>query len=252
MNHTETLAKILLGPLLLMQGIYTRKVTPRLPEAEGARQGMAGSGVALRLLIVGDSAAAGVGVSTQDEALSGQLVSQLANDYHVSWTLWARSGLDSQALLGLLEDSVPEAFDVALVSIGVNDVTSTLAADEWVARQHRLIGLLREKYAVKQIVLSPLPPMHLFPALPQPLRWYLGLRASAFNTCLAELAERSDHCTLLATRLAPVNGSMARDGFHPGPAIYSQWADDAAAVIGQRFRQNTRLDIAQPTIKIQE
>lgn len=252
MNHTETLAKILLGPLLLMQGIYTRKVTPRLPEAEGARQGIAGGGVALRLLIVGDSAAAGVGASTQDEALSGQLVSQLANDYHVSWTLWARSGLDSQALLGLLEDSVPEAFDVALVSIGVNDVTSTLAADEWVARQHRLIGLLRERYAVKQIVLSPLPPMHLFPALPQPLRWYLGLRASAFNTCLAELAERSDHCTLLATRLAPVNDSMARDGFHPGPAIYSQWADDAAAVIGQRFRQNTRLDIAQPTIKIQE
>ena len=252
MNHTETLAKILLGPLLLMQGIYTRKVTPRLPEAEGARQGMAGSGVALRLLIVGDSAAAGVGASTQDEALSGQLVSQLAHDYRVSWTLWARSGLDSQALLALLDDNASQPFDVALVSIGVNDVTSTLVADEWVARQHRLIGVLREKFAVKQIVLSPLPPMHLFPALPQPLRWYLGLRASAFNTRLAELAERIDHCTLLTTRLAPVNGSMARDGFHPGPAIYSQWADDVAAVIGQNFRRHTPLDIAQPTIKIQE
>lgn len=121
-----------------------------------------------------------------------------------------------------------------------------MAADEWVARQHRLIGLLREKYAVKQVVLSPLPPMHLFPALPQPLRWYLGLRASAFNTGLAELAERIDHCTLLTTRLAPVNGSMARDGFHPGPAIYSQWADDVAAVIDQRFRKTMPSTLHNP------
>ncbi|MGW8461530.1 SGNH/GDSL hydrolase family protein [Pseudomonas sp. CLCA07] len=252
MNLTEALAKILLGPLLLMQGVYTRWVTPRLPEAEGERQGMIGSGVALRLLIVGDSAAAGVGVSTQDEALSGQLVSQLANDYQVSWKLWARSGLDSQALLELLDGSAPESFDVALVSIGVNDVTSTLAADEWVARQDQLMDLLRSKYAVRQIVVSPLPPMHLFPALPQPLRWYLGRRASGFNTRLAELVARIDHCTLLTTRLAPVTGSMARDGFHPGPAIYSQWADDAAAVIDQRFRNTTPFDIAEPTIKIQE
>ena len=56
MSHTETLAKIFLGPVLLAQGLYTRRVTPKLPEAEGERQGDAGSGDVLRLLIVGDSA----------------------------------------------------------------------------------------------------------------------------------------------------------------------------------------------------
>ena len=65
MSHKETLAKVLLGPVLLAQGIYTRRMTPRLPEAEGERQGEAGSGDVLRLLIVGDSAAAGVGAATQ-------------------------------------------------------------------------------------------------------------------------------------------------------------------------------------------
>jgi lysophospholipase L1-like esterase len=235
MSKTEALAKIMLGPVLLMQGAYTRRVTPKLPEAEGERQGMAGSGEVLRLLILGDSAAAGVGASTQAEALSGQLVSRLARDYQVRWSLWARSGLDSQALLEMLEQQPPQVFDVVLLSIGVNDVTSTLTVDQWIARQQHLLAVLRGRFAARQIVMSPVPPMHLFPALPQPLRWYLGNRAARFNTRLAQLASREDHCTMLTTDLAPVAGSMARDGFHPGPAIYSLWADDAAQVIARQL-----------------
>ena len=49
-----------LAPLLVVQGWYVKRVTPRLPEAEGARQGVTGQGQRLRLLVVGDSAAAGV------------------------------------------------------------------------------------------------------------------------------------------------------------------------------------------------
>lgn len=239
MSHIETLAKILLGPLLLAQGLYTRRVTPKLPEAEGDRQGEAGSGDVLRLLIVGDSAAAGVGAATQGEALSGRLVARLADDYQLSWKLWAHSGLDSQGLLELLEQHAPEPFDVALLSIGVNDVTSSLTLDQWLARQQRLMTLLCDRFAVRQIVVSPLPPMHLFPALPQPLRWFLGFRARRFNAHLADLAAGVDQCTMLTTPLAPEPGLMASDGFHPGPRLYLQWADDAARVIDQRFRTTT-------------
>jgi len=235
MSKTEVLAKIMLGPVLLMQGVYTRRVTPRLPEAAGERQGLAGNGEALRLLILGDSAAAGVGASTQAEALSGQVVSRLAGDYQVCWTLWAQSGLDSQALLALLEQHAAQPFDVALLSIGVNDVTSTVADTQWIARQQQLMDVLVDKFGVRLIVISPLPPMHLFPALPQPLRWYLGHRALRFNAQLSRLADQQDRCTMLTTHLAPVAGSMARDGFHPGPAIYSIWADDAAQVIARQF-----------------
>lgn len=235
MSRTETLAKFMLGPVLLMQGIYTRKVTPTLPEAHGEREGLAGHGETLRLLILGDSAAAGVGASTQAEALSGQLVSRLDKAYQVCWKLWARSGLDSQSLLDLLEQHTPEPFDVALLSIGVNDVTGSLSATQWIARQQQLMDVLVDTFGVKLIVVSPVPPMHLFPALPQPLRWYLGSRAARFNAQLAILVQRRDRCTMLTTRLAPMAGSMARDNFHPGPMIYSLWADDAAQVIARHF-----------------
>lgn len=241
MSRTETFAKILLGPLLLLQGMHTRRVTPKLPEAEGERDGVAGDGTPLRLLIIGDSAAAGVGAVTQNEALCGRLVSRLAADYRVQWKLLARSGLDSQALLALLEQHGPESFDVVLLSIGVNDVTSNLAVEQWIERQQRLMTLLCEQFAVKQIVVSALPPMHLFPALPQPLRWYLGWRARVFNRHLADLAQRVDQCTMLTINLAPQTGLMASDGFHPGPRIYSQWADDAAQIIGRRFDKTPQL-----------
>ncbi|EKS9872121.1 SGNH/GDSL hydrolase family protein, partial [Burkholderia cepacia] len=40
-----------LGPLLFAQGRYVRRVTPRLPEAAGPRDGVAGDGPPLRVLV---------------------------------------------------------------------------------------------------------------------------------------------------------------------------------------------------------
>lgn len=50
------LATATLGPILLLQGRHVRRVTPRLSEAAGPREGTAGDGPPLRLLIVGELA----------------------------------------------------------------------------------------------------------------------------------------------------------------------------------------------------
>lgn len=236
---TDVFARFALGPLLLAQGLYTRWATPRLPEAEGPCQGEntgpdAGA-PRLRLLILGDSVAAGVGAVTQDEAIAGRLTAELASDFQLSWQLRAQSGLDSQQLFRLLESSPATAFDVALVSIGVNDVTSSVAAAQWQARISRLIELLHRRFEVRQIVFLPVPPMHLFPALPQPLRGYLGLRARRFNSLLVELLADQEHCALLAAHFQPTAGLMAGDGFHPSPALYRVLAAEAARLIRQRW-----------------
>ena len=99
----EPLARIALGPLLLAQGAWVRRVTPRLPEAAGPRSVCTGAGPALSLLVTGDSSAAGVGVDTQEEALAGQLAARLAAARRVRWTVLARTGLDTRELAALLE-----------------------------------------------------------------------------------------------------------------------------------------------------
>ena len=80
-------ATLALIPALVIQGSRVKKNTIRLPEAEGAREGITGQGQTLSLLILGDSAAAGVGVAHQNDALLGAVISALQHQYQVHWRL---------------------------------------------------------------------------------------------------------------------------------------------------------------------
>jgi lysophospholipase L1-like esterase len=127
-----------LGPMLWVQGKYVRKVTPQLPEPPGERSGIAGAGPRLRLLLTGDSAAAGVGASSQADALSGQLVQSLSKHFTVEWELIAKSGLDSKGILETLQTVRATKFDVVVMSMGVNDVTGLMSPSEWKGWQNQL------------------------------------------------------------------------------------------------------------------
>ena len=71
--------KLALAPLLVAQAVATRRRAPVLPEAAGRarRRASATARPALRLLIAGDSSAAGVGVARQEQALVGHLARAL-------------------------------------------------------------------------------------------------------------------------------------------------------------------------------
>ncbi len=80
-----------------------------------------------------------------------------------------------------------------------------------------------------------MPPVHGFPALPQPLRWYLGRRATEFDKLLQQdvAAELGTH--FVSLRFSRDVTLVAADGFHPGPAIYREWAMHAAQQIAEVF-----------------
>ena len=222
---------VLLAPLLMVQGRYTRAVTPRLPEPPGPREGRTGQGPALRLLIAGDSAAAGVGVDEQSAALSGHLVANLAPHFDVHWKLIAQTGYCTRDLLTRLRLEPAQPFDVAVLSLGVNDVTGLVRTPMWLEQQRELLDLLHQRLGIRHVLLTRVPPMHAFSALPQPLRALLGLRARALNGALEHAASRwggEPRCELLGFE-APVHPeALAPDGFHPGAATYRQWGRVAA------------------------
>lgn len=224
----KLLTRAVYAPIIIAQGQYVKKVTPKLPEAAGERSGMAGKGQKIRLLIVGDSAAAGVGVDNQSQALTGHLVSALAECYQVNWQLLAKSGHTTLDSLQMLSEQPQQTFDIIVTSLGVNDVTATLAASTWLTQQQDLITLLREQFNCQQILITQVPPMGQFSVLPQPLRRYLGARAAQFNRKLATLIESQSDCQLIDFNAELNDKDMAEDGFHPGPVIYQQWADIVA------------------------
>lgn len=220
-------------PVLAVQGLRVKRQALRLPEPPGERQGVSGEGAPLRLLVLGDSAAAGVGARHQRHALSGQLVEALGGDRQVHWRLHARTGATTESTLAALHALDGTRWDVVVLSLGVNDAVAGVGARSFAQRQARLFDALRTRLGARLLVASGLPPVHRFPLLPQPLRAFLGGKARRLDAELAALA--AAHDDLLHVPLA-FSGhlderAMAEDGFHPGPPIYREWARSLAARI---------------------
>ncbi len=235
--HVLLFSKILLSPILLLQGRRVRATALRLPEAAGLRSGVEGgdfAGAPLRLLVMGDSSAAGVGVPMQEQALAQPLAQQLAKRLSrpVAWQLLAQSGVDTAEVLALADDATMQPADVLVTALGVNDVTGQCDAHRFIANYRRLLDAMRSRGGIRLFVANGLPPMHLLPALPQPLRWYLG-----------QCAFRLDHAlkgwlgTLPKARYLSLHwgegGDVADDGFHPGPVQYRLWAGKLAETIAE-------------------
>lgn len=225
--------KLMLTPLLVAQALRTRRRLPRLPEAGGERDGQLGDGPPLRLLITGDSSAAGVGVSTQAQALAGRLSTALAAACmaSVAWQLRAQSGLTTAQTLALLQRLPPEPADVAVVVTGVNDIIDQVPSHHAVAAREAIANHLRNGLGVQHVVFAPLPPVHHFPGLPQPLRWVAGSDARRHNRALRQWAATRSDVSAVDIELALNRGVMATDGVHPGEPVYRICASAIASHI---------------------
>jgi len=214
--------KLALSPLLAAQALRTRLRAPALPEAAGPRRGSVGHGRPLRLLIVGDSSGAGVGVRTQDQALAGHLTRALARalPLQVQWQLVARSGITTAQALELLQRERPDRADVAVAVLGVNDVIDQVPSQRAVQQRAALADWLLAHAGVRHVVFAPLPPMHQFPLLPQPLRWIVGSDARRHDAALARWAATRRDVSHVPIAMSLGADAMASDGFHPGEPVY--------------------------------
>lgn len=227
----ETVLMLTLAPLLVWQGRQVRQRTVRLPEAAGARQGCQGQGQLLRILVLGDSSAAGVGVSRQEDALAGQLAAHLSDEYRVSWQVVAESGITCAQLLNKLDAVLGQPFDCAVVAIGVNDVTARTQDKHWNSQLQRLRERLIMDFQVRHIFLSAIPPMQHFTALPRPLSDYLGRRAQRLNRLTSTMAQQCEDLTLMPMALGTQPEMLAADGFHPSQQAYKLWAEQLVLAI---------------------
>jgi lysophospholipase L1-like esterase len=216
---------VLLWPVLWLQAKHVRRTTPCMPEPPGCRAGTTGHGPMVRLLVAGDSGAAGVGASSQDQALCGQLVRCLSPHHTVQWCVLAANGLDSPGLLKMLEEAPAADFDVVVLSIGANDATGLLNPLPWALWQNRLAELIEERFAPQMLVHSAVPPMHVCLALPQPLRWFMGHWAQQMNETLAAMLPRQSCRSLHWHPPTTTTAGMAMDGIHPSAEGYAAWAE---------------------------
>ncbi|MGV9326872.1 SGNH/GDSL hydrolase family protein [Streptosporangium sandarakinum] len=253
-------ATVALAPMLVVQGMRIRRGIPRLPEAAGPRTGVAGgavvappagvseppgaggaagapfggpdgsggaAGPVFRLAVLGESTAAGVGVATHDEGLAGFLAREAAarTGRPVRWQVAARSGVNTRTTTAELVPLLEPA-DVVVVALGVNELLELNRPRRFRGELRELVAAVRRRLPGVPIVVAGMPPVGRFPALPQPLRAVLGLRARALDHVMRDVA-RDAEGVVHATAEVPIEtaGFFASDGFHPSATGYRYWAE---------------------------
>lgn len=245
---------VLLLPILALQAVWVRKKAMRLAEPSGAREYRFDSDGVIEqksqdkahFFIIGDSAAAGVGATTQKQALSGYLSEKLTPLPFSGLSLHATTGFTSSDVASLLPSLQTSSTCSALVSMGVNDVTRFASLSRWKKNLCATSEHLTNQLNCKHIIYTALPPMHLFPVIPQPLRALLGYRAALLNQALqAHVSDTPNACMLTINlmdkastmREMQQSGLMAEDGFHPSSAGYAIWANQVVSVIEEYGQQ---------------
>lgn len=195
------------------------------------------SGVApLRLLLIGESTVSGVGVTTQQLALSGQLAAQLSTRIArpVSWQACGRNGARAaDCLRELLPQVSEQSWDLVVVVLGVNDTTHLTPRPLWRRQMRELIGAFAGSGV--HVLVTAVPPLGLFRALPQPLRAWFGLRAGLLDKDLSRLAPQLG-ASHVAFDMPFEADCLAEDGYHPSALGYSLWAGGLVASLDQSGR----------------
>ncbi|KNG94210.1 SGNH/GDSL hydrolase family protein [Pseudaestuariivita atlantica] len=220
--------RAVLFPVLVAQALSVRRTAQILDEPPGPRSG--GKKGGLRLLIIGDSSAAGIGCEHQEQALSHLLPAHLLPDIPTDWRLIAQTGARTGDVLDWLDTDPPGPVDIAVTALGVNDVTKLTTRGQWRDRQAALYDRLGQLGA-RRVYACGLPPVAHFPLLPEPLRWVLGRQAAAFDATLADLCRDHPLARHVPFEFDMVVEDMSPDGFHPGPGIYAGWARHLAGII---------------------
>ncbi|MEP6569572.1 MAG: SGNH/GDSL hydrolase family protein [Acidobacteriota bacterium] len=239
-RHLATTLTPPLLPLLLLQGYWLRRTTPRLPDAAGPLQGnIPGAGEPLRLIALGESTVAGVGARTHETGLAGQLglaLSQYAGR-SVEWAVVARSGINArQCRTELVPRLADQRADVVMIALGVNDAIEFHTARRWAMDMKGLIEDVRSQVGDPLVLLSGVPPLNQFPALPQPLSFVLGARSAALERASLKMVKKLKRVVYVPFRIERENAGdlFCADGFHPSEFGYSEWAEQLAAAFVRR------------------
>jgi lysophospholipase L1-like esterase len=188
----------------------------------------------LRLVLLGDSAAIGVGVEWLSETVGGQLARLLAEgnaqagERHVLLSSVGVAGsrstdLATQVARALLGDRP----DVAVVLIGQNDAAGLRSPEESAAHLSAAVQRLRE--AGVQVVVGTCPDLGALRSVAPPLRQVAGWLGRRMARAQAKAVEEAGGVVVeLGEETGAVfradAGTLCYDGFHPSADGYRVWA----------------------------
>ncbi|GAB3666478.1 SGNH/GDSL hydrolase family protein [Actinocorallia lasiicapitis] len=161
--------------LLVMEAKLARKIilgsASLLPPVTDGVYGGHLPGEPISFAVLGDSTAAGIGVTEADETMAGLLAAGLSATAGrpVRLTNVAVSGSRTEMMLAQVPGALAAKPDAAVIMIGANDVTARVAAAESVRFLEETVVRLRETGC--EVIVGTCPDLGSVKPVMQPLRW---------------------------------------------------------------------------------
>ncbi|MBO6551793.1 MAG: SGNH/GDSL hydrolase family protein [Roseitalea sp.] len=213
-------------PVYAWQGIRLRMRIERLLPAPVPTQGaFPGNSPEVRLLVMGDSTVASVGMETLEDTLAFN-IAKAVND-ETGWPVsWRAAGGNSATASDLRDFIVPHVeprdWTHIALSVGINDMKNFHMVRRFKRDFGALLYSARARFPQARIVWCPIPDMRQCPALPPTLGRILAARAELINAMGARMCR--ERGAIVTDPVPPQSvDAFARDGFHPNGDGYRVW-----------------------------
>lgn len=252
---------IILLPVMYLQGRLIRASVPRLPEAKGKQgrcQSTENKGSTLKVISIGESTIAGVGVHTHDEGFTGTFAKEISRlfEVNVDWKVYARSGYTIRKVeRRIVPEIVDNEADLIVVGLGGNDAFSLKRPSKWRAEAHSFIKSIKAKFPAAIIVFCNMPPIKEFPAFTPLIKFTVGNLVEILGEELNDVVKEhqgvfyfEDKITLAGwidkLQMNVSKNDFFSDGVHPSKLTYQVWARDVADKVFQNEDIKVVLDKA--------
>lgn len=247
-------------PLMYYQGKQIRANVPKLPEAQGVQgqcQPNGKSQSTLKVVSIGESTIAGVGVQTHEEGFTGTFANELSRRFNlnVTWQVYARSGYTARRVKEKLIPKITgDHVDLILVGLGGNDAFTLNRPSKWKAETRSLIESLNSKFPGAIIVFCNMPPIKEFPAFTSLIKFTVGNLVEILGEELQKTVDDYENVFYFGEKIT-LKGWIDKfqlnekkedffsDGVHPSKLTYQVWAKDIANRVSKNERIKNALQL---------
>ena len=208
-------------PFVWMQaGLFYFKMK-KLDDPKGERIVHIGSSEQIiRILVVGDSSALGVGCDEISQSSVGVIAENLSEQFSVQYQVCAFTGFTTKQIFEKVREVPKQSFDFIVISLGTNDTLQRTKLSAWIKQITELMTHLQVSFYPQKIFINAVPPFQKLSHLPSSFRTYLSNKSQQMNQYLSQSSVGSSAYQFVDMDFDFHADYISADGFHPSALLY--------------------------------